>query len=157
MVPYPYGPVLDHLRNHIVVEPAPRCSRARVAHWVLRDRVRNARGHSRVPFANLTGVASALAPQLSLAHSPVVITQQRFRSAADSQTLVDAVPHAAGNGRAISFRKLLLLFALLSSWSVVLFNKMRLRVMGSAITLRRKYDWLCLRVDSLGQRRAGFF
>jgi len=39
MVPHPYGPAFNCVRDHALVESAARCSRSRVADWILRDRV----------------------------------------------------------------------------------------------------------------------
>src|SRR5438876_799522 len=61
MVSHPYGPAFNCVRDHALVEPAPRRTRSCVAHWVLCDRVWNPRDHSGLPLAQLTDIACALA------------------------------------------------------------------------------------------------
>src|SRR6516164_3103088 len=60
MVPHSYGPAFNCVRDYALVESAARCSFARVAHWVLRDRVRNSRDYFGIPVAQLANVGRAL-------------------------------------------------------------------------------------------------
>src|SRR6266478_3711379 len=132
MVSHSYGPAFNCLRDHALVEPAPRRTRSCVAHWVLCDRVWNPRDHSGLPLAQLTYVACALVSR----------TFAFYRRLARTRPVVRVIP----SERAF--------FARPNAVAGVFLKKMRPDAIGVAIILRRWHMYrLILRVEFATAKR----
>src|SRR4029077_3252742 len=144
MVSDSYGPAFNCLRDHALVEPAPRRTRSCVAHWVLCDCVWNPRDHSGLPLAQLTDITCALVSRklvrpLSLASGLKLGTKEYeedrqtawrwvgLRGSRGRDVFPSHLDRSSGKMRFLRYQMHLQLFC----W-----KKMRLGVLDWAITLR---------------------